>query len=357
MIHKEDLTGQVFDDLTVINFAYNKNKLNYWKCKCICGNIKICSVQKLHLHIGTKCRCNAPSKKDLTGQQFGELTAIKPIRQNKIPCWECQCSCGNTKIINAYYLQKGIMKHCGDYHKHPKIDLTGQRFNMLTVLHIDEESYERDLKWVCQCDCGNLTTTTTYRLTGGFRCSCGCASKNIKKRVRYNSLKNLNRYDLTGQYGIGWTSNKNTEFYFDLEDYEKIKSYTWRENRRGYIETSIYDKEEHKTHSVLMHRFILGLTDSNIIVDHIHHNKTDNRKSEIRATTQANNAKNHAAQKNNLIGIAGVRFDEHINKFTASISTQGKRIHLGYFLTLEEAIQRRKQAEKEYFGEYAYESA
>lgn len=354
MMHKEDLTGQIFDDLTVINFAYKK-KLNYWECKCICGTKKILSIQSLHKHHGTKCRHNSPSQKDLTGQHFGELIAIKPIRKNKIPCWECQCSCGNTKIVNAYYLQKGVIKHCGDYHTHPKIDLTGQKFNMLTVLHIDKEYYGRDLKWVCRCDCGNLTTATTYYLTNNMAYSCGCAYKEAGKNIKKQS--HLNKYDLSGEYGIGWTSNKNTKFFFDLEDYEKIKSYTWRENRRGYIETSMYNKEEHKTHSVLMHRFILDLTDINIVVDHIHHNKTDNRKSEIRATTQANNNKNHSLQKNNTSGITGVRFDQAKQKYTASIRNNKKNVSLGLFDNFEDAVEARKKAEQKYYGEYAYESA
>lgn len=33
-----DLTGQIFNRLTVICFAFKKKLANYWKCKCICGN-------------------------------------------------------------------------------------------------------------------------------------------------------------------------------------------------------------------------------------------------------------------------------------------------------------------------------
>lgn len=44
------------------------------------------------------------------------------------------------------------------------------------------------------------------------------SNKGGKKNKRYN------RYDLTGEYGIGYT-NQGVEFYFDLEDYDKIKEY------------------------------------------------------------------------------------------------------------------------------------
>ena len=33
-------------------------------------------------------------------------------------------------------------------------------------------------------------------------------------------------YDLTGDYGIGYTK-EGDEFWFDKEDYEKIKKYIW----------------------------------------------------------------------------------------------------------------------------------
>ncbi len=36
-----------------------------------------------------------------------------------------------------------------------------------------------------------------------------------------------NRYDLNGEYGIGYTNVSDLPFYFDLEDFDKIKSYTW----------------------------------------------------------------------------------------------------------------------------------
>ena len=38
-------------------------------------------------------------------------------------------------------------------------------------------------------------------------------------RIPWNKKSNI--YDLSGEYGVGWTSNTNEEFYFDLEDYDK----------------------------------------------------------------------------------------------------------------------------------------
>lgn len=41
--------------------------------------------------------------------------------------------------------------------------------------------------------------------------------------------KQYNRYDLSGEFGKGWT-NKEEEFWFDLEDFDKIKNYCWHFN-------------------------------------------------------------------------------------------------------------------------------
>ena len=52
--------------------------------------------------------------KDITGNRYGRLVAIKPI--SKIPGkyhWECQCDCGNTCIVNGAYLRNGKTKSCG----------------------------------------------------------------------------------------------------------------------------------------------------------------------------------------------------------------------------------------------------
>lgn len=60
--------------------------------------------------------------KDITNMKFGRLTAIKPAFQDKYHRWHwlCKCDCGNTKIISANSLQRGVTKSCGclDKEKH-----------------------------------------------------------------------------------------------------------------------------------------------------------------------------------------------------------------------------------------------
>ena len=53
-------------------------------------------------------------KKDITGQRFGRLIAIKPNgTQGNNTKWLCKCDCGNFKTTNISSLTRGLCKSCG----------------------------------------------------------------------------------------------------------------------------------------------------------------------------------------------------------------------------------------------------
>jgi hypothetical protein len=52
--------------------------------------------------------------------------------------------------------------------------LTGQKFGRLTVLE-----YVQGSKYLCRCDCGNMTTVLTHSLKKGFTKSCGCIRREV----------------------------------------------------------------------------------------------------------------------------------------------------------------------------------
>lgn len=54
--------------------------------------------------------------KDISGQKFGKLTAIKIAEDKKNTkgiVWECQCDCGNTVYVLGTLLRSGKTKSCG----------------------------------------------------------------------------------------------------------------------------------------------------------------------------------------------------------------------------------------------------
>lgn len=61
------------------------------------------------------------------------------------------------------------------------IDLTGKKFNRLTVLERVESKNKKTL-WKCKCDCGNITIVETYNLRHGSTKSCGCYYKEQKNK-------------------------------------------------------------------------------------------------------------------------------------------------------------------------------
>ena len=159
--------------------------------------------------------------------------------------------------------------------------------------------------------------------------------------------KKYNRYDLTGEYGIGYTL-KGEEFYFDLEDYEKIKEDCWHIDANGYV---VNGKRKR------FHRIIMNLNNPKIPIDHINHKKIDNRKSNLRVVNKSQNAMNQSTSVANTSGITGVGWHKRKGKWRAYIKVDYKQKELGYYNSFEEAKQARLKAENERFGKYSYKNS
>ena len=64
----------------------------------------------------------------------------------------------------------------------PLIDLTGKKFNKLTVLKLDTDRSNTRVKyWICKCDCGNIKSIEGSRLKNGTTKACGCLQGGIPK--------------------------------------------------------------------------------------------------------------------------------------------------------------------------------
>ena len=95
---------------------------------------------------------------------------------------------------------------------------------------------------------------------------------------------------------------------------------------------------------------VYGVWPSNHI-DHINQVKHDNRIINLREASSAQNNINQPAQINNILGVKGVK--RHGNKFVARINHNRVQYYLGLFNTLEEAINARREAEQEFYGEFS----
>lgn len=61
------------------------------------------------------------------------------------------------------------------------MDLSGQRYGRLTVLHPVKEKGSPKDSWECRCDCGKLCVCTKENLRSGITRSCGCLQTEIRK--------------------------------------------------------------------------------------------------------------------------------------------------------------------------------
>lgn len=234
------------------------------------------------------------------------------------------------------------------------IDLTGQRSGRLLITrrapdHVNE-SGRKASRWYSDCDCGTkdfIVFGNNFRR--GLTKSCGCLRTEmlVKRSVKEN------RYDLSGNYGIGYDSN-DREFYFDLEDYDKIKDYCWYVHSDGGVVTN--NRNGNKT--IKMHRLIMDVLDKpDIVIDHKKHVRHDNRKSELRATKHFENMVNMQIKSTNTSGCPGVSWHKTRKQWIARI-TFNKVVHfLGWFNDYDDAVKVRKEAEKKYFGEYSYDAS
>ena len=68
-------------------------------------------------------------------------------------------------------------------HKKPYKDLTGQRFGRLAVVSVVDSEAGANIptKWLCQCDCGNLTQVQGSNLKSGVTQSCGCLQREMAR--------------------------------------------------------------------------------------------------------------------------------------------------------------------------------
>lgn len=237
-----------------------------------------------------------------------------------------------------------------------KNDLVGKQFGRLTVLqqvedYITPNSGKHYAQWLCECSCeeGKTVIVTSNNLISGATKSCGCLKSESTSMFNTQTKHKTNDYDLDScEYGIGYSSNTHTPFFFDKENYDLIKDFCWNDHIKtnGY---HILEAWNTKTKQNIPMTELLGCKG----YDHENRNSLDNRRCNLRPATQADNTKNKSRQKNNTSGIAGVGWMKRLNKWRARITIDDTPIYLGIFENKDDAIRARLQAEKQYFGEFA----
>ena len=84
----------------------------------------------------------------------------------------------------------------GTNHGNRFINLIGKKFGKLTVLRLGKRTPAGAIRWICLCECGGKSLTTSQGLRASKTKSCGClrisAGGGLARRIRpYESLYNI----------------------------------------------------------------------------------------------------------------------------------------------------------------------
>ena len=261
--------------------------------------------------------------------------------------WVCECNCEkHTRFITSgISLRTGKTKSCGCLHKEivaqrSLIDLTGQKFNRLTVIERDFSRTDKTF-WKCKCDCGSdiIVTVSGGDLKNGHVKSCGCLKKESAYRKREHNLYSIDTENNIAKFYL----KQGGYFIVNLEDFDMVNSQYWYLDSKGYVTGKEYGTQNTiRLHNILCPNFTE--------VDHENQNKLDNRRCNLREATRQENVINRPVSKANSSGFIGVYWSKKDQSWYSQITINRKNIHLGYTKTKEQAVVQRLQAELKYFG-------
>lgn len=146
------------------------------------------------------------------------------------------------------------------------------------------------------------------------------------------------------------TTSKGHEILVDDQDYELLSMMNWHVKGNGYAVMNWGGKMRLQR---TMHRLILGVYDTNVIIDHKDRNKLNNTRDNLRICTAKQNARNRKAQIGSTSKYLGVSFFNRDKKWFSHIRINGKSKHLGVFKDEIEAAKCYDKHAAIMYGEFA----
>jgi hypothetical protein len=137
----------------------------------------------------------------------------------------------------------------------------------------------------------------------------------------------------------------------DDEDFERLLQYKWHYHL-GYARTNVTISPG-KQKTLLMHSLIMGVVEG-LEIDHINGDGINNRKSNLRSVTHAQNTRNLGMRKKETSSMyKGVSWHTRMNKWMSYIRFNGEKRYLGYYEIEESAALAYNEAATLLFGEFA----
>lgn len=212
--------------------------------------------------------------------------------------------------------------------------LKNQRFGRLVVLEKIGVVNHRVL-WKCVCDCGNECNATSHDLTSGKKKSCGCLKR--EKTIETFTTHGLSKERIHKEWRgiLHRCKNPSASHYENYGGRGITVCDEWKEDFMAFYEWSMQN----------------GYAD-NLTLD-----RKDNDKGyspdNCRWVTHMENCHNRGVRKDSLTGCAGVTIRKLASGkiwYRVHITTDYKRVYVGKYDSLDEAIKARKDAEERYWG-------
>lgn len=181
---KREYVGSVFGHLTVEDeLGSFGGRSGLVLCRCDCGRKLVRQYSSLVSTADYIARCGnfharptGARFRDLAGQRFGSLLAMRESGVSKDGCrvWRCLCECGKVTDVKSGNMTSGHTSSCGCLKGKPIEE--GERFGSLVAVERAGSNRTGQAVWRCKCDCGREHNAIGADLRFGKVTSCGCGA-------------------------------------------------------------------------------------------------------------------------------------------------------------------------------------